>query len=118
MPDENAHSRQAVHNRGFVDFLDVDSTNYLDWVVTAIFYTAVHRVESFLARYDAHPSSHGDRCKAMSRFDPLKPVFRDYSDLHFQSERSRYHCVGFDRNFVKTELLGKLTSIETQIQKL
>ena len=118
MPDENAHSRQAVHNREFIDFLDIDCTNYLDWVVTAIFYAAVHYIESFLARYGAHPISHGNRCNAMSRFAPLKPVFKDYSDLHFQSERSRYLCEGFDRNIVKTELLGKLTSIETQIQKL
>jgi len=118
MPDEKAHSRQSVHNREFIEFLDIGSTKYLDWVVTCIFYTAVHLIEGFLARLGAHPESHGHRCNAMAGFAPLKPVFRDYSDLHWQSERSRYHCVAFDRDLVKTELMGKLARIEAQIQKL
>jgi len=118
MPGEKAHSRQAVHNREFVGFLDVDSTNYLDWVVTAIFYTSVHHLEGFLARHGFHPQNHADRNNAMARFASLKPVFRDYSDLHWQSEQSRYQCVDFDRNLVKTELMAKLASIEAQIQKL
>jgi len=118
MPDENAHSRQAVHNQEFVDFLDVYSTEYLDWVVTGAFYVAVHVVERFLARHDVHPGSHGVRCNAMSSFGSLRPVFADYCDLHFRSEQSRYRCTAFDRNFVTTDVLGKLTNIKTQIQNL
>lgn len=118
MPDEDAHWHQAVHNQEFIGFLDVECTDYLDWVVTATFYAAVHLVEKFLARHDAHPTSHELRCQAMSRFASLRPVYGDYRDLHFESERSRYRCVQFDRNYVKPRVLGKLATIETQLQAL
>ena len=116
MPNEDAHSRQAAHNRRFIDFLKIGETDYVDWVVTAIFYTAVHLVEGFLAPHGSHPTSHSVRCNAMSRFESLKPVYKDYMELHHQSERSRYHCVEFDRTHVKTRLLAKLAPIESRLQ--
>ena len=118
MAIEQAHSRQAAHNQEFVDFLDLDSTPYLDWVVTGAFYTAVHLVEKFLARHDMHPESHKYRCKTMSTIDCLQPVFEDYCDLHTESESCRYLCRMPTRDHVSTSILPKLASIRDTIANL
>lgn len=118
MPSEQPHSRQAVHNRQFVDSLDVDTTPYLDWVVTGAFYTAVHLIEKFLAPHGIHPESHKHRCNAMSRIDVLRPVFEDYRDLYTESERCRYLCRMPGRNRVRTSILPKLDSIQNTIDQL
>ena len=118
MPTEQAHSIQALHNERFVGSLDVDSTPYLDWVVTGAFYTAVHLIEKFLARHGSHPESHQHRCNAMSRIEPLKSVFQDYRDLYTESERCRYRCIMPQRTHVRTSILPKLGSIRSTIDQL
>lgn len=45
MPTADQHRQQAEHNKAFVQSFDLDTSPYLDWVVTAIFYTALHLVE-------------------------------------------------------------------------
>ena len=118
MPSEQEHSRQAGHNEQFINSLDTDSTPYLDWIVTGAFYTSVHLVEEFLARHNTHPQSHETRCNAMSRIDDLAPVFGDYRDLHWESERCRYQCRIPNRDYVRTSVLPKLASIRDTISDL
>jgi len=49
MPSSLTHKQQAQHNEEFIASFDLDATPYLDWVVTAIFYAALHFVDSYLA---------------------------------------------------------------------
>ena len=111
MPAEDAHFDQAVHNQQFVESLDVDSTEYLDWVVVGAFYAAVHLVERFLAQYNSHPESHRQRCNAMASIETLKPVFKDYRELYTESEDCRYLCRIPSRNHVRDSVLPKLYNI-------
>ena len=61
MPSRLTHRQQAQHNEEFIASFDLDATPYLDWVVTAIFYAALHFVDSYLATKDIHLSSHRGR---------------------------------------------------------
>lgn len=118
MSGKNAHVRQVLHNQEFIDFLDVDSTEYLDWVVTVAFHVAIHLVEGHLARHEIHTSTHGDRWAHMGRCKRLKPVYKDTRWLSDKSRMCRYDCWIPNREFVKTEVLPKLASIEATLSKL
>jgi len=57
MPTQQQHLVQAKHNEDFVNSFDLQTTPYLDWVVTGIYYAALHYVESYLALQGKHPRS-------------------------------------------------------------
>lgn len=116
MPSENVHRRQAEHNRQFLDWLDVNVTDYLDWAVTGMFYTALHFVEWLLATKGLHSDTHDNRHQTMGRVSELKRIWREYQELEFQSRRSRYEGAQFSRDFVKSELKPKLEKIESHIR--
>jgi len=118
MPDKNAHRRQVQHNQEFIDFLNLDSTKYLDWVVTVAFHVAIHLVEQHLAQYGIDSPNHADRWLYMERCKSLKPVYQDTRWLYDQSRDCRYQCWIPDKRFVKAEVLPTLGSIETTLKNL
>lgn len=46
MPVDTEHARQISHNAQLLSgpLLDISETEYLDWVITIMFYNAVHKV--------------------------------------------------------------------------
>ena len=116
MPSESVHKRLAEHNRQFLDWLDLDVTQYLDWAVTVIFYTALHFVEWLLATKGLHSDTHDNRHQAMGRVSELRPIYPDYRELETQSRRSRYEGAQFSRDVVKSQLVPKLEKIEPHIR--
>src|SRR5208337_3068619 len=59
MASQEEHIKQAQHNESFS--LSIKETPYLDWVVTGIFYSALHYIEGYLAINDGHPDIHAVR---------------------------------------------------------
>jgi len=118
MAGKKAHSQQVEHNQKLIAFLDVDSTEYLDWVVTAAFHAAVHLVEQHLARVPVHSKTHGERWNYMSKCKSLKPLYNDARYLCERSRECRYDCFMPDRSFVKTQVLPTLGNIENAIASL
>jgi hypothetical protein len=119
MPSEIVHRCQAEHNKQFLDWLDLNTTKYLDWAVTVIFYTALHFVEWLLVTKGPnglHSDSHEARHQLMGSVSELKPIYPDYRELEFQSHRSRYEGVQFRRDVVKSTLMPKLERIESHIR--
>ncbi len=116
MPSERVHRHQAEHNKQFLEWLDLDVTEYLDWAVTVIFYTALHFVEWLLATKGLHSDTHDNRHQAMGRVSELRPIYPDYRELETQSRRSRYEGAQFSRDFVKSTLVPKLEKIESHIR--
>jgi hypothetical protein len=53
MPEASAHIEKAKHNEKFAVAVRGLNTEFLDWVVTAYFYSALHYLEAYLA---ANPS--------------------------------------------------------------
>ena len=97
MPTYRQHLAQADHNERFVSSFDVDSTQFNDWVVTGMFYAALHYVNAYLAYAGYPPSrykSHGRREGCMARDRKLRhdtSLYDCYEDLHNDSESARYY---------------------------
>ncbi len=49
MPETSAHIEKAEHNERFAMAVRELGTEYLDWVATAYFYSALHDLEAYLA---------------------------------------------------------------------
>ena len=118
MPQKDMHVAQAQHDRHFWESFDLDSTPYRDWVVTGIFYEAVHWVEAYLATKGDHPTTHGQRNHAMQRYGDLDPILADYDILKTDSENARYGCHGYSAHDIRNDLVPILSQIEAHVQPL
>lgn len=95
MPQKAEHLRQASKNEGFFESFHLDSTPYLDWVVTGVFYSALHYVDAYLASKSIDPRSHEERHAYVSREANLRFVEAEYLKLENQSRLARYECFRF-----------------------
>jgi hypothetical protein len=112
MPDVDTHRQQAEHNREIIAHLQQGGDVYLDWVVTVLFYTALHLVDQVLyhnARLN--PRNHRQRHAAIANEPALAPIYGDYRELEHQSRRSRYECARFTVDQVR-RLSAHLVRIE------
>jgi hypothetical protein len=100
MPTRQEHIAKAVHNESFVQTLGLTSTPFLDWVVTGMFYAAVHYVDAYLAIKNIHPKRHragpaqpgqqSDAGRSDYVFWHLKQIYQAYRYLDDQSREARY----------------------------
>lgn len=118
MPDLATHRQQAAHNHQVSLYLQQVGDTYLDWVVTVMFYTALHLVDQVLAHNASiHPRNHRQRHSAMGQQPDLAPVYRDYRELEHQSRRSRYEGARFTAQEVQ-RLAIRLDRIERVVRQV
>ena len=116
MPTPDQHRQQAENNKAFIRVLDLDTTPYLDWVVTAAFYAALHLVEWFLtSRGRTGRRDHQLRDAYISREADLRAIYDDYAELKYQSEGAHYECFRFKPAEVRNEILPLLDKIQARI---
>lgn len=120
MPSTIQHLRQVDHNKQLLQTFDVNSTEYLDWVVTIAFYTAVHLIEAYFAdvRPQIHNTDHQKRQDAMRRVAEFKSIYNLYRELEEWSRNTRYKCYQPKSEFVKNQVLSYLSDIEQVINGL
>ncbi len=64
MGTKEAHHKKAQHNEDFFNHFDLKTTPFLDWVVTAIFYAALHHIRALASKNSfQNISSYGDMDK-------------------------------------------------------
>lgn len=122
MAHEADHDAKWKHNRRFLETIPSD---YPDWLVTVLFYAAVHTVESLFAR-DRKPSSdsHHDRRSLLRSENRYQKIWKNYRALDEASQICRYHaCQRTDSNWISmnhvhSDLLKKYYAIEKSICKL
>jgi hypothetical protein len=95
VPIEAQHLRKAQHNEAFLATFDLAATPYLDWAVTATFYTALHYLRALMAkdRY-TNISNYGDVDQAFNKIDILKRhpgINDDYRSFKDDSWSARYN---------------------------
>ena len=96
MPNKAEHVAQAQHNLSFFRSLDLTSTSFLDWAVTATFYQAVHWIEAYFAVHGVHSDTHRRRMQSIAKFSgDLLSVGTDLAMLKADSENARYWCYKF-----------------------
>ena len=119
MPSIQEHVDWARHNRTFWNSFDLDATPYLDWVVTGIFYEAVHWIGAFLASKGDHPTSHPATQRRMQRYPTeLNTVPTDWGILRADSENTRYECYMPNSAEVRNDLIPIIERIESHITGL
>lgn len=116
MPNPIQHKQQVDHNKALIQHLDLDTTPYLDWVVTVAFYAALHFVEWFLtSKGRAGRRDHKLRDAYISHETELRAIYSDYTELKYQSEGARYECFTFKLDEVRNDILPLLDRIEAHI---
>lgn len=122
MPHQDKHVYWATHNNDFWQSFDLDTSDFIDWVVTGIFYEGVHWIEAFLATKGRHSRSHAERSQTMQRclqgMDPImNPILVDYYTLELDSRNARYECHMHTVEELK-DLLPLITNIRNHISSL
>ena len=89
MASKDDHLWQANHNEQL--YSQLSNTDFLDWAVTLIFYSALHYVDAYLATKNVHIQfDHGARERWITRDSNLRRIQRQYWDLKDASEDARY----------------------------
>ena len=94
MPSESGHLRQAERNESlYADLCSLDSApgEYTEWEVVALFYSALHYVDAYLAnRLAHHPTGHQQRNRLVRITRELMEIERLYTRLYRESTLTRY----------------------------
>ena len=100
MASTSDHVGRAENNETFYQSFPLDSTPYLDWAITALFYSSVHYVDAGLHEHRTrrdpsgiHPESHEERTSAVQRNFPR--IYRQFRYLKDRSEDARYRLMSF-----------------------
>lgn len=118
MANKDEHVSWAKHNYSFWTSFDMNTSPFIDWVVTGIFYEALHWVEAFLATKGHHSDTHGNRAWAMHRHTPeLGAIQTDYNTLKMDSENARYRCYKHTVEDVQKDIIPLLNSVRSHISR-
>ena len=90
------HINQAKRNLVFLESINHNVKDSIDWQVTVCFYTALHLINAHLAKFELQYRKHGDvknalnpeRTLSISKFPEDEYVA--YATLQMLSRRSRY----------------------------
>ncbi|MEF8818850.1 MAG: hypothetical protein V5A31_10090 [Haloferacaceae archaeon] len=95
MPQEQEHQQKAQENEELADSLegDGDYQDADDWVLTMLFYTALHNVERKLAESNMHSGNHNERKHNIKTEIDHRSLWQDYKELKDWSEQARYDCM-------------------------
>lgn len=116
MPSTDEHRTRAAQNLSFAQSFDLNTTPYLDWVVTAYFYAALHLVDALLAHKDNfHPDDHEVRRDCVKKRYYLCGIRNEYRKLKDLSEDARYRLTTFTSLRVEREVIPLYRAIEEHI---
>lgn len=118
MPQKGEHIAKAAHDEQFAASLDLATTPYLDWVITALFYSALHYVEAYFATMKRHSADHRTRDSAIQRDSRIRSLYNDYSELKNYSINARYYMVRFTEAEIRRNLFPRLDNIKARLQPL
>jgi len=118
MPTDPEHLHKAEHNEDFYLSFDLNTTPYLDRVVSGVFYSALHYIESYLATQEKHSQNHADR-NANLRDDPNLgiDIYRKFNDLKNDSENGRYFMKSFTPGEIRQYIIPNLDGIKEYLQR-
>ena len=108
------HANKAVHNEAFLNQFNLPNSDFPDWAVTVISYTALHYVDALLAKsFGFFPKNHGERSSYICRQSTLRNNIRnDYEDLKNDGIEARYTSRMFTAEEITTHILPSLNKIK------
>lgn len=100
MPSFINHIDKSIHNFEFLEQINSNITNSIDWQVTVCYYTALHLINAHLAEFGIQYRTHKE---VQSILDPTNPTsivkieeepYLKYLELEMLSRRARYMTHG------------------------
>ncbi|HSV14458.1 MAG TPA: hypothetical protein VLI90_09370 [Tepidisphaeraceae bacterium] len=118
MADKQSHINQWKHNRKFISSIDPE---FHDWIITAVFYTAVHAVDTLLAHDKVTVTDHEARNRALKLTNRYEQINLKYEALYGLARTIRYFAnptkwVAPERIY-KDVVVRYLYPIEASVQK-
>jgi len=118
MPEDSEHLHKAEHNEDFYLSFDLTTTPYLDWVVSGIFYSALHYIESYLATQEKHSQNHADRNANIRDDQNLGiDIFKKFNALKDDSENGRYLMKVFTPGEIRQFIMPNLYEIKEYLKQ-
>jgi uncharacterized protein (UPF0332 family) len=116
VPTTSEHLARAKQNLRFAESFDLKTTPYLDWVVTAYFYSALHLVDALLWEKDhLSPELHEHRRDYVRGKWYLRAISFEYRSLKDHSEDARYRLITMTSVKVKDTIIPLYKTIESHI---
>ena len=116
MSGTSEHLARAKQNICFAESFDLQNTPFLDWVVTAYFYAALHLVDALLCEKDElNPASHLDRRIQVKEKWYLRLISAEYRNLKDHSEDARYRLIPMASGKVENTIIPLYKAIENHI---
>lgn len=116
--DKLRHMNKALHNEDFYKSFNIDKTDFKDWIVAGIFYTALHYYEAYFSELGKHSRDHGIYDEWIPNDDKIKNTYSDYQELKLYRWQASYRSKNFKPIEIRTDILPKLDSIKKQILAL
>jgi hypothetical protein len=121
MPSRERHTRQALVNEQLgVGRLLLDEADDRPWIVTLMFYAALHWVDAYLATLlpprGVHPPDHEARAAWIARTRALRPIELHYRHLQDRSRDARYDLRAFSKSEVQDLRSMRLDPIRASIE--
>lgn len=117
MASKAQHLQKAEHNESFFGQFPVATTPFIDWVVTGIFYAALHYLRAVASKYGfTNVSSYADMDQLFAQLVPLRrraDIWTDYRHLKDDSRDARYEM----RRFQTHEVLDLQSNHFSRIRK-
>lgn len=117
------HRQKSQHNEEFIDTVFGDyirnPTAFLDWVTTAIFYAALHKVDEYLTSLTnpIRPGEHSERDRLVQTVPDLRVIQKEYRWLKDRSRDARYSLRVFNATDVRNWRSNKLGRIKVHLDR-
>lgn len=111
MPTQQRRLQQARRNEDLYHHLATVAPTYIDWQITALFYSALHYVDAYLAKHNVHPSSHAERDRLITMESVLRRIYTAYRDLESYSRDARYELHSIAPGYEQTLYSNQFTAI-------
>ena len=112
------HLTKAEHNEKFFRSFDMNSTDFRDWIVTGVFYAAIHYYEAYFALKNKHSGSHGTADDWISNDEKISDTHFDYRELKQQRRKASYSKKSFTSDEIRNVILPKFDNIKSKILSL
>jgi len=117
MPNQLDHINKARHNEAFA--ASIKETQFLDWLVNGVFYSAMHYTEAYLAINNNHPNSHPVRNEFIQEDPNLGWNFyrNMYRPLRDDSYEARYNMRIFTLDEINRHIIPLLESVKQHLSQ-
>ncbi len=116
MPNTYDHRQRAEQNLRFAQSFALDSTEYLDWVVAAYFYAALHWVEALLYEKDGlHSGNHTKRREYLREKWYLRGIKDTYFTLYDRRDDACYKLLTMTRPRLEREIIPPYEEIAAHV---